>query len=207
MFALSREGTFGGPLQMYLLFGEIDRGRPPQARLTPETVRLLAAKFARFSDQYTMFSEFKKLDNASITRFLSAAQALDRIPDRIVRADAMGIMQANVGLWQILARQGQIPEARWNESWQQMLAPFSGIGIGGPAFRRGPGLPGRTRERGHRQDPDLSRRADCAAGGPQPGKCGWAADAAGAREQNPRRDGRPAAGFARHTFRIAAGLE
>ena len=137
MFALSREGTFGGPLQMYLLFGEIDRGRPPQARLTPETVRLLAAKFARFSDQYTMFSEFKKLDNASITRFLSAAQALDRIPDRIVRADAMGIMQANVGLWQILARQGQIPEARWNESWQQMLVPFSGIGSGAQLFDAG----------------------------------------------------------------------
>jgi hypothetical protein len=137
MFALSREGSFGGPLQMYLLFSEIDRARPPQARLTPETVRLLAAKFARFSDQYTMFSEFKKLDNTSIARFLTAAQALDRIPDRILRADAMGIMQANVGLWQILARQGQIPEAKCNESWQQMLAPFSGIGSGAQLFDAG----------------------------------------------------------------------
>ena len=141
MFALSREGSFGGPLQMYLLFSEIDRARPPQARLTPETVRLLASKFARFSDQYTMFSEFKKLDNTSIARFLTAAQALDRIPDRILRADAMGTMQANAGLWQILARQGQIPAARLNDSWQGVIGPFASVGsavqlvdAGTPAF-------------------------------------------------------------------------
>ena len=124
-------------------FGLVKDLEGTQASVTGGVTPVYAApetfdgKVTRFSDQYTMFSEFKKLDNASIARFLTAAQALDRVPDRIVRADAMGIMQANVGLWQILARQGQIPEAKWNESWQQMLAPFSGIGSGAQLFDAG----------------------------------------------------------------------
>jgi hypothetical protein len=33
-------------------------------------------------------------------------------------------MQATLGLWQILARQGQIPDADLNESWQKILGAF-----------------------------------------------------------------------------------
>ena len=127
MFALSRVSTKDGPLELYLAFSEMDRGRSPEQRLSPQTVRLLAEKFSRFSNQYLIFSEFSGLNNASITRFLTAAEALDRIPDRIVRANAVGIFQANVGLWQILARQEQIPNANWNDSWQQVINPFAGI--------------------------------------------------------------------------------
>ena len=128
MFALSREGSFHGALEMYLLFSEIDRARSSQLRLSPETVRLMATKFPRYGDQYVIFSEFNKLNNTSISRLISVAEALDRIPDRIVRADAMGTMQASAGLWQILARQEQIPEARLNESWQQVIGPFANVG-------------------------------------------------------------------------------
>jgi hypothetical protein len=128
MFALSRESSPNGALQVYLLLSEIDRARSPQLRLSPETVQLLAAKFPRFSNQYLVFSEFNKLNNASITRLIAVAEALDRISDRIVRADAMGTMQASAGLWEILARQGQIPEARLNESWQAVIGPFAKAG-------------------------------------------------------------------------------
>jgi len=68
---------------------------------------LLAAKFERFGDQYLVFSEFPSLSNAAITRFITVAEGLNRIPDRLLRADALGIVQANIGLWQILARQGR----------------------------------------------------------------------------------------------------
>jgi hypothetical protein len=137
MCALTRENSFGGPLQMYLLFSEIDRGRSPQLRLSPETVRLLAVKYQRFNDQYLVFSEFNKLNNASIARLISVAEALDRIPDRILRADAMGTMQANAGLWQILARQGQIPAARLNDSWQAVIGPFANVGSSVQLFDAG----------------------------------------------------------------------
>jgi hypothetical protein len=125
MIGLSRMRAGNGPLQIYLQLSEIDRGRPPGQRLTPETVRLLAEKFPRFHNQYLIFSEFRGLDNASITRFLNVADSLDAIRDNTLRANALGIFHADVGLWQILARQGQIPADRLNESWQRVLAPFA----------------------------------------------------------------------------------
>jgi len=39
----------------------------------------------------------------------------------------LGTLQANMGIWQILARQGQIPGAQLNESWQGAIRPFSKI--------------------------------------------------------------------------------
>lgn len=127
MFALSRADAEDGPLQMYLALSEVDRGRSPKLRLSPPTVRLLAEKFSRFSDQYPIFAEFRTLDNTSITSFLSVAEALDRIRDRNVRGDARGIFEANAGLWQILARQGEIPIASWNNSWQRVIYPFASV--------------------------------------------------------------------------------
>jgi hypothetical protein len=127
MFALCRTYSESGPLQIYLAICEIDRRRAPDQRLSPQTVRLLADKFSRFSNQYPIFTEFSGLDNASIADFLSVAEAVDRIQNRVLRADALGVFQANAGLWQILARQGQIPAAKWNESWQRVLNPFAPV--------------------------------------------------------------------------------
>jgi hypothetical protein len=127
MFAFSRVYSDAGPLQIYLSVSEIDRGRSPDQRLSPQTARLLAEKFARFSNQYPVFSEFRALNNTSISAFLSAAEAINRAPNRTLRADALGLFQANVGLWQILARQAQIPGANWNDSWQRVIHPFAAI--------------------------------------------------------------------------------
>jgi hypothetical protein len=73
------------------------------------------------------FAEFHTLNDASITEFINTAKAVDRIPDLTVRAEAVGIVQAQSGLWQILARQGQIPVADQNSSWQRILHPFADI--------------------------------------------------------------------------------
>ena len=127
LIALSRMETEKSPLQLYLTLNEIDRVRPASERLSPETARLLGNKYSLFGDQYRIFAEFHALNNQSMTRFLNVAESLDRIRDAAARADAVGIFQANVGLWQILARQGQIPQAAWNQSWQQVLKPFAGI--------------------------------------------------------------------------------
>jgi hypothetical protein len=127
MFALSRVETDVGPLQIYLMLSEMDSRRPPEKRLSPQTVILLASKFSQFSNHYLVFSEFPDLSDASMTRFLDAADAIDKIPNHTLRGNAMGIFQANVGLWQILARQGQISKTDLNESWQGVLKPFVGI--------------------------------------------------------------------------------
>ncbi|HEY6293882.1 MAG TPA: hypothetical protein VI455_20195 [Terriglobia bacterium] len=137
MFALSRVASENGSVQVYLTLSEIDRGRAAGQRLSPQTVSLLAEHFARFHNQYLIFSEFHGLNDASIARFLDQAQAVNRIQDRSVRADALGIFQANVGLWQILARQGQIPEASWNDSWQRVISPFGHIRTSAQLFDAG----------------------------------------------------------------------
>jgi len=126
MFALSRATTDDGPLQIYLAIIELESRRRPEHRLAPATVLLLARKFAEFGDQYRIFSEFQELSDASIVLFLETAEALSNVPNPM-RGNALGTFQANVGIWQILARQGQISNLRLNDSWQQVIKPFAGI--------------------------------------------------------------------------------
>jgi hypothetical protein len=136
MFGLSRSIS-DGPLQIFLLISEVDRTRPRGNRLSPQTVRLLADNFAKFNDQYLIFSEFHELNDQSIARFFTVADAIDHISDRTARANAIGTLQATIGLWEILARQGQIPSASLNESWQALLDPFAHAAISTQIFDAG----------------------------------------------------------------------
>jgi hypothetical protein len=127
MFGVSRYSMPQGPVYNFLMLTEIDRERAPGEQLDVPTARLLAEKFPLFGDQYPVFAEFHALNNESISRFLTVAAGLNQIPDRLARTDALGMLQANLGLWQILARQGQIPDARLNDSWQKILNAFGAL--------------------------------------------------------------------------------
>jgi hypothetical protein len=137
MFALSHDVKRGAPLEVYLTLSEIDRHRAPQERLTPATVALLADRFWRLGDQYSVFAEFPGLSNQSITAFLKTANVLDGIASPVLRANAIGIFQSNLGLWQILARQGQISGAGLNDSWQRVIAPFADVHSAAALFDAG----------------------------------------------------------------------
>ena len=137
MFAFSQLQTEVGPLQAYLLLSELDSVRPKDKRLSPQTVRLMANNFSEFSNQYWVFSEFPNLSDASISRFLGVAQDLSKIRNVTLRGNAMGLFQANVGLWQIAARQGQVGNSRLNESWQRVIEPFAKISSSAQLFDAG----------------------------------------------------------------------
>jgi hypothetical protein len=137
MFALTRWETQDGPVQMYLCLSELDQRRGLQRRLNDQTVSLMAQKFADFSDQYRLFTEFPQLNDDSITKFLNKAEAINKISDGGLRGNAMGIFQANIGLWQIFARQGQIERSRLNPSWQAMLDPFTRFANGAQLLSAG----------------------------------------------------------------------
>jgi hypothetical protein len=126
MFAMSRAPTSSGPLQIYMAISELDSRRSPEHRLSPATVRLLAGKFEEFSDQYRIFSEFPELSGDSIALFFDVVQGLNALP-MAVRGNALGTFQANVGIWQILARQGQISNQQLDDSWQRVIKPFGNI--------------------------------------------------------------------------------
>jgi len=127
LMGLSRAYTSKGCLQAYLALSEIDRTRADGKPLSPPTATLLAKNFAEYSDQYLAFAEFNALNDTSITEFVNVARAIDKIPDGTLRSETIGIFQAQSGLWQILARQEQIPMAEQNSSWQAVFRPFADI--------------------------------------------------------------------------------
>ena len=137
MFAISRADTELGPLQAYLMLSELDHRRSPDKPLSPQIVLLMGSKFAQFSNQYLVFSEFPDLSDASVNRFLNVAEAIDKIPNHTLRGNAMGTFQATIGLWQILARQGEISSASLNESWQGVIKPFGKVGSPNQLFDAG----------------------------------------------------------------------
>ena len=137
LVTLSRLDTSTGPVQMYLLFSELDLTRAPGRQLTADTLRVLAKRFDEYSEQYLTFCEFPELDDASITSFVSAADAISEIGNHTLRGNAMGTFQADIGLWQILARQGQIPRARLNQSWQGTIKPFEKFTTSAQLFEAG----------------------------------------------------------------------
>ena len=123
MFALTREDSEDSPLRVFLTLSEIDRRRS-RAALDSPTQSVCWRRFSTLRGPVCYLSEFHALNNDLWPAFLAIAEAIDRIPDNGVRADALGIYQATVGLWEILARQGEIPE-RLNPSWQRIIYPFA----------------------------------------------------------------------------------
>ena len=127
MASLARVETDTGPLQCYLMLSAIDSGRPPQRRLSPATVHLLADNFSQVGSWYLVFSEFPDLTDESITQFMKATDQVSGISNQVLRGNGLGAFQANVGLWQIIARQQEIPPADLNTSWQKVVAPFTNV--------------------------------------------------------------------------------
>lgn len=127
MFVFSRVETDSGPVQAFLCLSELDHRRGPSRPLSPGVVALMAQHYVDFSDQYLIFSEFPDLNDESITHFLRTAEGLSKISDHALRGNAMGIFQANVGFWQILARQREIDPSHLNSSWMQVIQPFDSV--------------------------------------------------------------------------------
>jgi hypothetical protein len=119
--------TDSGPLQVYLTLSAIDAGRPVGKRLSPEAVQQLASSFVRYNNWYSIFAEFPTLDDTSVVSFIDTADRIDKISNQTLRANALGSFQADIGLWQIIARQGQIPADKLNSSWQGATHPFTNI--------------------------------------------------------------------------------
>jgi hypothetical protein len=116
--------TDSGPMQVFLMLGAMNAGRPKEHSLSDATEELIARRISQFNRWFPIFAEFPELDDTSIERFVAAADHIDGISSPTLRANALGAFQADVGLWQILARQGQIPAAQLNASWQGAVQPF-----------------------------------------------------------------------------------
>jgi hypothetical protein len=137
MFAFSRLETDSGPVQSYLCLTELDNRRATGHKLSNATAVLLANRYPDYGDQYLLFSEFPELSDESISKFIATADSVTKISDHAVRGNAMGIFQANVGLWQILARQREINTAQLNASWLSVIKPFATVANASQLFSAG----------------------------------------------------------------------
>ena len=128
LVASSNLDTEGGPMQIFLMLSAMNAGRPKERSLSDATEQLIANRITQFNRWFPIFAEFPALDDASIARFVSAADHIDGISNPTLKANALGSFQAVVGLWQIFARQGQIPTAQLNASWQSTVEPYISVG-------------------------------------------------------------------------------
>jgi hypothetical protein len=125
--AYSSIETPDGPAQIYMTLSAIDSARPPERRLSIDSARMLTGNYFELSDWYPIFVEFPALDDASIGQFIDTADRIDGISNQALRSNALGAIQAELGIWQILARQRQIARDDLNSSWQATIQPYKGI--------------------------------------------------------------------------------
>jgi hypothetical protein len=90
-------------------------------------MKLLVDRYSEFNNWYPIFADFPALDDESIAGFVATAERIGNTQNGTLRSNALGAFQANIGLWQILARQGQIPGKALNRSWQSVVQPFSAV--------------------------------------------------------------------------------
>jgi hypothetical protein len=127
LVASSNIDSSSSPSRIYLMLSAIDAGRPSGSKLSEETMRSLVDRYPEFNSWYPIFAEFPALDDESISRFVATAERIDNTQNGTLRSNALGAFQANIGIWQILARQGQISGKALNRSWQSAVQPFSAI--------------------------------------------------------------------------------
>lgn len=125
LFGLCRKAVENEPLKIFMALSDLDRRRVRP--LAPETVDRLARNYKAYGSQYPILAETPALSDATIHLFLDVAQTTSQIRDPGLRADAAGTAQALVGIWQILVRQGAIPESRVDQTLASLLAPFAKV--------------------------------------------------------------------------------
>jgi len=122
LFALCRKSVENEPLKIFMALSDIDRNRATP--LKPETVMRLSRDYRVYGSQYQIFSESRRLSDASIVQFLDTAEAITKIHEPSFRADVSGSLQSLVGLWQIFVRQGNIPDDKADAVFSGIVQPF-----------------------------------------------------------------------------------
>jgi hypothetical protein len=127
LVATSRYEFATGPTALFLTLSAVNAARPVDRQLSNETQQLIASKFSQYNRWFPIFAEFPSLDDTAIKQFVTAGDRIYGISNLALRSNALGAFQAEVGIWQILARQGEIPAEKQNSSWQGTVQPFAGI--------------------------------------------------------------------------------
>ena len=125
LFGLTRKAVDNEPLRFFMVATDLDRSRTKP--LEPATVDRLSRDYKVFGAQYVYFSEVPTVSDKTIVQFLDAATVINKQKDSVDKADSAGIFQSLVGIWQILCRNGSIPEADADAVLSALIAPFAQV--------------------------------------------------------------------------------
>ncbi len=125
LFGLSRKAVENEPLKIYMALSDLNRHRSKP--ILPETADRLAREYRLHGSQYSLLNETGDLTDESIIGYLDTIKAINAIKDPGLRADAAGMVQALLGLWQIFVRQSTIPSAQANGAFAGIIAPYSKV--------------------------------------------------------------------------------
>ncbi len=123
LFALCRKAVENEPLKIFMSVSDINRRR--ERPLEPATVDRLARDFRVMGSQYSIFAESPTLSDKTILQYLDTAAAINGIRDLFLRADAAGLMQGSVGLWQIFQRQGLIAPKDSDAAFSEIVGNYA----------------------------------------------------------------------------------
>jgi hypothetical protein len=125
LFGLSRKAVENEPLKIFMAISDIDRNRTTP--LAAATVDRLARSYRTYGAQYAIFNESRNLSDKSINQFLDTAEAINKVRDPLQKADVAGSFQSVIGLWQILVRQGTMPDGNANSTFSEIAGSFTGV--------------------------------------------------------------------------------
>jgi hypothetical protein len=125
LFALCRKSVENEPLKIFMALSDLDRYRTQP--LKPATVDRLARAYHTFGAQYPVFAESGSLSDQAIVGFMDTAESIDKVHDPLFRSDLAGSYEALIGLWQILVRQGTIPDAKAGPAFTAIVSGFAQV--------------------------------------------------------------------------------
>ena len=125
MFGLCRKMVENEPLRMFMAISNISRFR--EQPLSPSTVSRIILAFPDYGDQLSLFNEAPTLSEETMVAYFGLLGRLDRIGNRVRRADSVGSAQALFGLWQVFLRQGQISPQDADRSLRALMDAFQDV--------------------------------------------------------------------------------
>ncbi len=123
LFGLCRKVVENEPLKIFMALSDVERNRAQP--LEPSTVDRLAKDYKAMGAQYPLFSEAPAVSDKTILTFLDTAESVAKTRDPALRSDAAGIVQGLIVMWQVLIRDGAIPESSADATLAGLLEPFA----------------------------------------------------------------------------------
>lgn len=125
LFALCRKAVENEPLKIFMAISDMNRKRAEP--LSATTVDRLAREYRTNGAQYSLLNETGAVSEATMLAYLDTASSINGIRDQGVRSNTAGTMQGLASIWQILVRQGAIPEKDADATLGSLLASMAKV--------------------------------------------------------------------------------